>query len=152
MINSRKTEDLHLEVMSKAIKLEVLCLQNGIEIIITSTYRDIESQNALYAIGRTKMGANPTKAKPMGQTVTNAKGGQSYHNFKVAFDVVPVVHGKAIWNNNKVWQQVGKLGTELGLEWGGNFKSIKDMPHFQYTKGLTLAEFQAGKDKGLFND
>jgi len=36
----------------------------------------------------------------------------------------------------------------MGLEWGGAWKSFKDMPHFQLTKGSTselLAIYNAGK-------
>ncbi|MGI8437890.1 MAG: M15 family metallopeptidase [Chthoniobacterales bacterium] len=29
------------------------------------------------------------------------------------------------------YKVVGALGEELGLEWGGNWKTIQDEPHFQ---------------------
>lgn len=135
MINSRKIEDLHPAVATLCNELVEACREQGIDIIVTSTYRDHESQNALYAQGRTKPGSK----------VTNAKGGQSFHNWRVAFDVVPVVAGKAIWNDAMLWGRIGKIGQGLGLEWGGAWKSFKDLPHFQYTRGLTLADFQAGK-------
>jgi peptidoglycan L-alanyl-D-glutamate endopeptidase CwlK len=31
------------------------------------------------------------------------------------------------------------------LEWGGDWKSLKDYPHFQYTFGLSLSELRSGK-------
>jgi peptidoglycan L-alanyl-D-glutamate endopeptidase CwlK len=140
LINSRDIEALYPAVKEKAKELIELCKKEKIDLIITSTFRDIESQNRLYAQGRTLKG----------KKVTNAKGGQSYHNYRVAFDVVPVVAGKAVWNNNKLWKKIGGLGMSIGLEWGGSWQSIHDLPHFQYTQGLTLADFQTGKAKGVF--
>lgn len=140
MINSRDINELYPEVREKAKKLIELCDKEGIDIIITSTYRDFESQNDLYAQGRTKKG----------KIVTNAKGGESYHNFRVAFDVVPVVNGKAVWNDFRLWRRIGAIGKSLGLEWAGDWKTFKEYPHFQYTKGLSLADFRAGRAKDVF--
>lgn len=48
MINSRKVEDLYPTVKAKALELEKRCeAELGIDLVITSTYRDNESQNAL---------------------------------------------------------------------------------------------------------
>ena len=135
MINSRKIEDLHPHVAELCREFLSRCEAEGIEVIVTSTFRDHESQNALYAQGRTAPGAK----------VTNAKGGQSFHNWHVAFDVVPVVNGKAVWNDESLWRKLGQIGQEVGLEWGGSWRSFQDKPHFQYTGGLTLADFNDGK-------
>lgn len=135
MINSRKVEDLHPKVAELCRTFIDRCKNEGIDVLITSTYRDKESQDALYAQGRTKPGAK----------VTNAKAGQSWHNWRVAFDVVPLVHGKAVWDDEALWRKLGQIGQEVGLEWGGAWRSFADKPHFQYTGGLTLADFQAGK-------
>lgn len=139
MINSRKLEDLHPTVREKALKMEKQCeAELGIDLVFTSTYRDNESQDSLYAIGRTVKGAK----------VTNAKAGYSWHNFRLAFDVVPVRNGKPIWKTTgeegKLWAAIGRIGKECGLEWGGDFKSLKDLPHFQDSKGLTLAQLRSG--------
>lgn len=139
MINSRKIEDLHPTVREKALKMEKRCeAELGIDLVFTSTYRDDESQDALYAIGRTVKGAK----------VTNAKAGYSWHNFRLAFDVVPVRNGKPIWKTTgeegKLWADIGRIGKECGLEWGGDFKTLKDLPHFQDSKGLTLAQLRSG--------
>lgn len=115
--------------------LLILCKDKGIDVILTSTYRDKESQDALYAQGRTTPG----------KKVTNAKGGQSMHNWRVAFDVVPVINGKAVWNDDNLWNRVGEIGESVGLEWGGRWSKFIDRPHLQFTQGLTLADFNAGK-------
>lgn len=135
MINSRKLEDLHPHVQKLAEELLSKCEAEGINLIVTSTFRDLESQASLYAQGRTAPG----------KKVTNAKPGDSWHNWKCAFDVVPVVNGKAIWNDEATWKRVGEIGVNIGLEWAGNWKTFKEYPHFQYTGGLKLADFKSGK-------
>lgn len=138
MINSRKLDDLLPIVKEKAENLQYLCGKQNIDIIITSTYRDIESQDALYAQGRTTPGS----------IVTKVRGGDSVHNWRCAFDVVPVVNGKAIWNDNDLWSKIGAIGQSLGLEWGGSWAKFKDRPHFQYLGCLTLSELKCGKVPG----
>jgi peptidoglycan L-alanyl-D-glutamate endopeptidase CwlK len=111
------------------------CNAAGIDLLVTSTYRDNASQEALYAQGRTKPG----------KIVTNARAGQSFHNYRCAFDVVPLRHGKPVWDSkDPVWQIIGQIGKQCGLEWAGDWKRFKEFPHFQYTGGLTLAKLQEG--------
>lgn len=137
MINSRKIFDLHPEVASRCIMHKARCeTELGIELLITSTYRDGESQNALYAQGRTTPGS----------IVTRARAGESFHNYRVAYDVVPVVDGKPVWDaSHPVWGEVGRIGKECGLEWAGDWKNFPEYPHFQYTRGLSIADFAAGQ-------
>jgi peptidoglycan L-alanyl-D-glutamate endopeptidase CwlK len=111
------------------------CAKHNIDVLITSTYRDAESQNALYAQGRTLPG----------KKVTNAKGGQSYHNWKVAFDFCPIVNGKAAWNDTALFTKCGEIAESVGLEWAGRWVKFKELAHCQYTGGFTLADFQQGK-------
>jgi peptidoglycan L-alanyl-D-glutamate endopeptidase CwlK len=139
MINSRSLDDLLPPVKERVEKFLNAAKAAGIDLLITSTYRDNASQNALYAQGRTKPG----------KIVTNAKAGQSLHNYRCAVDVVPIVAGKPRWDvKEEVWQQVGALGKAAGLEWAGDWKRFKEYPHFQYTGGLTLAQLQSGAKIG----
>jgi len=135
MINSRKLEDLHPKVKLMCEQFISECKLHNIDVIITSTYRDGASQDALYAQGRTTPG----------KKVTNAKAGQSFHNWRVAFDFVPIVGGKAIWNDNALWTKCGEIAESIGLEWAGRWKKFKEMAHCQFTGGLTLQDFQKGK-------
>ncbi len=139
MINSRSLDDLLPQVKALAEKFISRCKEEGIDLLITSTYRDKESQAALFAQGRTAPG----------KIVTNARAGQSFHNYRVAFDVVPLRNGKPVWNTANedavLWKKIGAIGKECGLEWAGEWRTFKEFPHFQYTGGLTLADFQAGK-------
>ena len=134
MINSRKIEDLRLIPAAKCRAFIAACAAAGVDVIITSTFRDAESQNALYAQGRTAPG----------KRVTNARGGDSLHNWRVAFDFVPVANGKAIWGDAKLWERCGAIAEGVGLEWGGRWKKVPDKPHCQDTGGLTIAQYKAG--------
>lgn len=135
MVNSRNINDLHSKVTAMASEFINRCKAAGIDVIITSTYRDIESQNALYEQGRSLPG----------KKVTNAKGGQSYHNWKVAFDFCPIVNGKPAWNDTALFTKCGEIAESVGLEWAGRWVKFKELAHCQYTGGLTIADFQAGK-------
>ncbi len=109
------------------------CVAAGITILVTCTYRSGEEQNELYAQGRTKPG----------RIITNARSGQSKHNYTVdgkpaalAVDIVPMVAGKPVWGTQgedlALWQQVGKIGEARGMGWAGNWKSFKEFPHFEW--------------------
>jgi peptidoglycan LD-endopeptidase CwlK len=135
MINSRSLEDLVPPARDRAYEFLHLCNAAKIDVIVTSTYRDYESQNELYAQGRTKPG----------KIVTNARGGESFHNYRCAFDVVPVVNGKPDWDgSHPVWAQIGELGKKAGLEWAGDWVKFKELAHFQYTGGRTLQQLEDG--------
>ena len=134
MKNSRDLDDLIPEARSRAANFVQQCKAAGIDVLITSTYRDAESQNAIYAQGRTTPG----------KIVTNAKAGQSWHNYRCAFDFVPVVNGKAQWNDLATFTKCGEIAEHCGLEWAGRWKKFKELAHCQYTGGKTLADLQKG--------
>lgn len=135
MKNSRDIKDLLPIVAAKCEAFIAECKKQGIDVLITSTLRDNESQNALYAQGRTAAG----------KIVTNAKAGQSFHNYACAFDFVPLVNGKAQWNDFKLFERCGVIAESVGLEWAGRWVSFKEYAHCQYTGGLTIKDLQAGK-------
>lgn len=135
MINSRKLEDLHLAVQPRIRQWLARCEAAGIDVLITSTYRDAESQAALYAQGRTAPGPK----------VTNAKPGQSFHNYRLAADFVPIVGGKPRWDDRGLFLRIGQLAEGCGLEWAGRWTRFPELAHVQWTGGLSLADLQAGK-------
>lgn len=103
----------------------------GIKVILTWGYRSVAKQNELYARGRTTPGI----------TITNAKGGYSWHNWGHAADYAFVINGKVTWNGP--WELFGQTAEECGLEWGGSWKDFQDHPHVQWTGGRTLAQMRA---------
>ena len=108
------------EVQPIARALVQKAAANGIQIKIISGLRSYEQQDALYAQGRTAPGPK----------VTNARGGYSNHNFGIAFDV-GVFSGNSYLPESPKYKAVGVLGMDIGLEWGGNWTSVIDQPHFQ---------------------
>lgn len=123
-----KAQGLARVFMAAAIPI----LKNyGADIKIISGTRTWEEQDKLYAKGRTAPGPR----------VTNARGGYSNHNFGIAFDVGIFVHGKYL-EDSALYAVVGKLGKSLGLEWGGDWKTFRDEPHFQLKTGLTIAQMR----------
>lgn len=135
MINSRSLDDLRVPVRTRAQAFIAACHKVGIDVLITSTYRDDESQADLYAQGRTKPG----------RIVTDAKAGQSFHNYRCAFDFVPLVNGKPRWDDLSLFTRCGEIAESVGLTWAGRWTRFKEMAHCQYTGGLLLADLQAGK-------
>lgn len=109
--------------------------KEGIYVQFSDGYRSHASQNALYAQGRTKPGP----------IVTNARGGQSLHNFGLALDMF--ISNKdgtsASWPESTL-RKVAQIAKGIGFEWGGDWKGFMDNPHIQMTGGLTLAQLQAG--------
>lgn len=113
----------HPKLQELASRLVVECKKQGLIIKIGECFRSASEQDALYAQGRTKPG----------NIVTYAKGSSysSMHQWGVAFDVIRN-DGKGAYNDNDGWfGKVGKVGKELGLEWGGDWTSPVDKPHFQ---------------------
>ena len=133
-----KIQTLHPSLRAKASQfVNAVEKRLGKRIKITDGLRTFAEQNKLYAQGRTTAG----------KKVTNAKGGQSYHNYGLAFDCYFTKNGSVDFSK-PISPEVAKIGQEFGLEWGGNWKSLKDFPHFQLTKGSVsdlLAIYNAGK-------
>jgi hypothetical protein len=119
----RDIKALHPKLQCLARQLMKDCEEQGLKIGIGECLRTQEEQDALYAKGRTLPGS----------IVTNAKGAtfSSMHQWGVAFDFYRNDKKGAYENSDGFFEKVGKIGKALGLEWGGDFKSIKDLPHFQ---------------------
>jgi peptidoglycan L-alanyl-D-glutamate endopeptidase CwlK len=116
----------------------------GITILITDGFRSSKDQDELYEQGRTADG----------NIVTNAKGGESYHNFGLAIDfALETPSGDVIWdmqydgNNNDRpdWNEVVAIAKTLGFKWGGDWKQFKDYPHLEMDFGLSIADLQEGE-------
>nr|WP_214826696.1 M15 family metallopeptidase [Exiguobacterium algae] len=144
----KKSEDalkqLHPLVAKRGesfVRLASSCLDLNVR--LTSGYRSAKEQNELYAQGRSKPG----------DVVTNAKAGQSYHNYGLAVDFVIIHNNKADYdlsadnNRNDIpdWQELGELGKALGFEWGGDWDTFPDYPHLQMDFGLSIRQLAAGK-------
>ena len=115
------------------------CAEAGIPCEITQGTRTFAEQQRIYDQGRSAPGAVVTQAKP----------GDSYHQYGLAFDVVPTAY-KSLpdWNpGGPFWATIGAIGKSLGLEWGGDWRT-PDQPHFQIPSSVApLAELKAYWEK-----
>lgn len=128
------------------------------------TLRTFAEQDAIYAQGRTTAGV----------ITTYARGGQSYHNYGLATDVVLIVdsdgdgdYDKASWDFKKDFDGDGKADFDeidyvFNMHgWKGLYKADGkrwDLPHFQKTLGYTIPQLQemhkkqfANKQSGYLN-
>lgn len=150
-----KIDELYLPFRRLIEKLHANCIARGAEYYATSGYRSVADQNALYALGRTVKNTNPTAAKPMGDVVTNAKGGQSFHNFQIAIDFCydkdKTREGLQPDWNAAAYKILAEEAEKLGLEAGANWTSFKDYPHIQLKiskVGLSLKDLQKAHTTG----
>jgi peptidoglycan L-alanyl-D-glutamate endopeptidase CwlK len=156
LINRSKGEftGVHALLVDKALQLVNKAYNQGIRIAVTSGYRSLEEQAEKYGQGRKSYIYDGKEyGDPRSPKVSNAKPGTSFHNFGLAFDVTVFdINKKPLFNDYAAYVKVGKIGQELGLTWGadwdgdGDLKDEKftDLPHFQYTFGLSLKELNAG--------
>jgi len=114
--SSIDSTDHHLAVLSPDIQMAayylVLIVRNaGIPLKITSSTRTSSEQASLVRAGRS--------------TTLNSK-----HLMGQAFDVD--IHG---WNRDDIplwwFTQLGQLGEQLGLRWGGRWSGFRDYGHFE---------------------
>jgi peptidoglycan LD-endopeptidase CwlK len=131
-------------VKEKSTQLIQQSAKKGIVIVITDGFRSVADQNKLYEQGRTTDG----------NIVTNAKGGESYHNYGLAIDfALKAPTGNVIWdmqydgnkNGKADWTEVVRMAKALGFDWGGDWAKFKDYPHLQMNFGLTLAQLLNGE-------
>lgn len=128
---------MYLPLWNKVGELIYRARNEDIDVGLFCGTRTFGQQAELYAKGRTLPG----------EIVTNAKPGYSWHNYGLAADISFLTKGE--WDWTKDFKPLGKLGKELGLEWGGDWENFKDMGHFQITHGLHIEE--AFRIFGKFN-
>lgn len=79
------------------------------------------------------------------EKVTNAKGGQSNHNYGIAGDF-GVFHGRVYLDDTdpglaeRVHAACAVHARQLGMDWGGDWGSFRDLPHFEIRTGLSMAQ------------
>jgi peptidoglycan L-alanyl-D-glutamate endopeptidase CwlK len=150
-LNTQRITPLFPPLIVAANNFIADCAEQGANILITQGLRSWAQQDALYAQGRTAPG----------KIVTNAKGGQSYHNFGLAFDICLIdLNGQPIWDTTKhEWalaKEIGELhagsvdtrldpefvaeiiAQDLDLSLGADWVKFKDIPHYELTGGVPL--------------
>ncbi len=99
-------------------------VQEGLAVRIICGTRSYAEQDALY------------RKRPR---VTKARGGYSWHNFGLAWDICVFDGKEPIWTH-KLYDIIGELSGEIGeIEWGGRWKSFVDKPHYQLKRFSSTA-------------
>jgi hypothetical protein len=130
--SDRRIKKLHPKIRADAaVLINAVEQQLGIRLRVTQGLRTFAEQNDLFEQGRSKPG----------KIVTNARGGESYHNFGLAIDVCEIRNGEAIWECD--WVRIAPVAKGLGWEWGGDWTSFKDRPHFQKAFGKSTGDLRA---------
>jgi len=150
---SRRLDDLQSEVRNTAREHLLKCNDQGVGVLVYCTYRAPDEQARLFWQGREpeqverrakrleRFGCHGLaellrSAGPQnGPKVTFAGPGESYHQYGIAYDCVPVLDGKLVWSvagsAGEVWDAVGAAGIVSGLEWAGTWRRFREYPHFQ---------------------
>ena len=148
-----KINKLHPKVRQEVMQIvqEINTLLSGrSKVRIAQGLRTFAEQDALF------------KQRPK---VTNARGGQSIHNYGLAFDFALMydkdgngTYEVLSWDTIKDfdrdgkadWMEVVNAFKALGFTWGGDFKSISDSPHLEKNFGRTWKDFQLMHDARKF--
>ena len=138
--SERLIASLHLPAQRSARGFLARVRAAGIDARLVSGTRSYGEQNMLYRRGR--FGNPPPK-------VTNARGGQSNHNFAIAWDIGVFEGGAYIPDDPKPYRRAAEMGLTQGLEWGGSWKTFPDLPHYQLAVPFSVAQtrgrFEAGE-------
>jgi peptidoglycan L-alanyl-D-glutamate endopeptidase CwlK len=144
--NNQTLAQIHPSLRYKLIHLLDLLRLRGEDILLYDGTRTDAEQDGLWQIGRDQNG------RVIGTTVTDARGGYSFHNYGLAVDFAPVgplglelsKRTKLEWAAKARYETIGSLARDIGLEWGGDWHK-PDKPHLQYSDGLTIADLKQAR-------
>jgi len=131
-------DGLQADFKEKVIRWYEECKAEGLKILVYCGYRSNEDQEKLYKQGRSAKG----------NIVTNARAGQSFHNYGRAIDYVPVKNGETSWDDTASYVKAQRIGKEFGLRpisW--------ELPHLEDDSFKNWRELQASQKpaKTLFS-
>jgi len=131
MYNSRNVDELRADVAANCHIFLRLCKEAGLKVLVTGTVRDAEYQRSCYKRGTSKSKVPTFHAVGVG----------------LAFDICKNVKGHE-YDDKAFFYRCAEIGERMGFEWGGRWKSIVDMPHFQWSgagHGYSSADIIAGR-------
>ena len=135
--SEKPNRDLSLLCPQFLTKLELAlgeCHGEGHQVYVFEAFRPAKRQEHLYAQGRTAEGRLVTRAKPW----------LSWHQYGLAADIVFKVKNEWSWDYS--FQDVARIMSRNGLEWGG----LHDQVHFQITGGIDIKDaFYITREYGL---
>ncbi|RNF83895.1 M15 family peptidase [Lysobacter psychrotolerans] len=130
----RRWNNIDPDFQQRVLAIYQVMRQHGYEMVLVEGYRSPERQARLAAGGK----------------ATRAGAGQSCHQYGLAVDSAPMRDGKLQWNMEDPWTRrgyflYGELAQQAGLEWGGNWRSIKDYVHLEMKDACRSARRAAGR-------
>lgn len=128
-----RLRQLHPAVKEKALDAyaeAVRITPKGVHPYILETLRSFTRSDELFAQGRTKPG----------DIVTDARAGQSYHNYGLALDFANQINGSVVWKVDANWMKVVNAFKKRGFLWGGDWKKSNDSPHLEMRFGFDWRE------------
>ncbi|WP_231108681.1 M15 family metallopeptidase [Stenotrophomonas maltophilia] len=117
----RKWDQIDPDLQQRVLAIyEVMRRQYGYEMVLIEGYRSPQRQAELMAGGK----------------ATRAGAWQSCHQYGLGVDSAPIRDGKLQWDMEDPWTRrgyflYGELAEQAGLDWGGNWRSIKDYVHVE---------------------
>ncbi len=148
-LSIHRIKDCHPATHTKMNTWLVNCSTRNVGVRIVQGIRTFGYQDELYAQGRTKEGL----------IVTDAEGGESWHNYGLAFDFALLHKDRSVtWDmledldhdGISDWMEAVEAAKELGFEWGGDWTGEKkDFPHFDMKFGLTIKQARDRLEKGF---
>lgn len=131
--SANRLEKVHPELKKRVTQLLETLAGQSMDVRVVQGLRTFAEQDELF------------KKRPK---VTNARGGQSNHNYGLAVDLCPFKGGQPDWNDGNAFNTIGREAKKLGLEWGGDWKFV-DKPHVQLS-GMSIKQcFACYQKNGL---
>ena len=156
---SRKITDLEFGLRKKVKSIIAELAREGVDLLVYCTHRSLKEQAILYRKSRNLrqielkakklrdkgfpifaaalMSVGPQQGE-LGWHVTYAGPGESWHQYRQAFDGVPMIGGKCGWDTklyDREWKLYGKIAKSHGFYWAGDWEKFKEVPHCQAMPG-----------------
>ena len=122
-ISQERLALIYPELARRMNQVEQILETLGFTIRISQALRTYAEQEAIYAQGRTSPG----------QIVTHARGGDSWHQYGLAVDFVPMENGQPVWDRtHPAYGKTIEIAESLGLVSGSRWPEPKtDFPHLE---------------------
>jgi len=140
------------------------CVEQGWHIVVYFTARNAMEQAALYAQGRLALdevnrqrqlaGLWPITLAENATTVTQAAPGDSWHEYGLALDFVPLRdNGKPDWifsprDPFDIFVPTAQCAKAHGFVWGGDWPRHPDYGHIEYHPGLSIQQARSATAAG----
>ena len=154
---------------ARAERLVAMLAREGLPFRVFETRRKFSRSQEIFMKGRVYKDGVICKVGP---TVSNARAGESPHNWGCAVDCVLIPKEHPFWEGEEpatgpwddgranplvklAWERYGRCARACDLSWGGDWVSFSDLPHVELRtwktlrpsdwKAIALREVQAGR-------